>query len=161
MVSTDWVKTTRYNMRREAFKFWDLVRLILETLRYVFWIENISVLIKISLKFVLMVQIYKNQYKCVYWLGTKQAPNHHRKQWWRRTMTPYGVTRPQWFKYKTRDSLIHWRVTHVICKLITMGRYLLRAWITRLLISGSCFEDLSCINCFIHERACIRQASTA
>ena len=26
-----------YKIRREAYKFWDLVRLILETLRYVFW----------------------------------------------------------------------------------------------------------------------------
>ena len=32
-----------YKMRREAFKFWDLVRLILETLRYMsFYISRIQ-----------------------------------------------------------------------------------------------------------------------
>ena len=32
-----------YKMKRGAFKFWDLVRLILETLRYIEWVIVVNI----------------------------------------------------------------------------------------------------------------------
>ena len=58
---------------------------------------------------IFIIQLYRNLFPSVQslisqhwfrkWLGTKQVTSHDLIQSWPRSMTPHGVTRPQWVNY--------------------------------------------------------------
>ena len=77
---------------RESFKCWGLVRLILETWRYVF----VSTSCEIASRWMLQ-NISDDKTTLVQVMAwCRQATSYYLNQFWPRSMSPYGVIRPQW-----------------------------------------------------------------
>ena len=55
------------------------------------------------------------------WCG--QATSHYLSQCWPRSLSPYGVTRPQWVKYSTSKEIYTWLVVGCVLLHYCAGQF--------------------------------------
>ena len=67
-----------------------------DNFKCIFFNENDRIPTQISLRFIARSPIDNKQHWFRWWLGAEQATSHCLSQCWPRSLSPYGVTRPQW-----------------------------------------------------------------
>ena len=82
----------------------------LHTFNCIFVKKNMLYQSKLHCGWFLMGHLAINEHWFGSWLGSKQAPSHYLKQFWRICLTPYGVTWSQWVNLFKK-----WQISLYIC----------------------------------------------